>query len=129
MVTRPGEWRVQETLDALRGSGALPLRWEEDDRFFASREDFARWAKGRKQLRMEYFYRELRRKTGLLMEGDQPAGAMELRRRQSARLAEEGGGSPRGPGALRRGPGRHDGRGALPDRRGVPRRLRRAPAL
>ena len=67
-------------------AAALPLRWEEDDRFFASREDFARWAKGRKQ-RMEYFYRELRRKTGLLMEGDQPAGAMELRRRQSARLA------------------------------------------
>ena len=74
VVTRPGEWRVQETLDALRDSGALPLRWEEDDRFFASREDFARWAKGRKQLRMEYFYRALRRKTGLLMEGDQPAG-------------------------------------------------------
>ena len=39
VVTRPGEWRVQETLDALRDSGALPLRWEEDDRFFASRFD------------------------------------------------------------------------------------------
>ncbi|MEM6557149.1 MAG: cryptochrome/photolyase family protein, partial [Pseudomonadota bacterium] len=32
------------------------------------------WASGRKQLRMEYFYREMRRKTGLLMESDQPAG-------------------------------------------------------
>ena len=31
-------------------------------------------AGGRKQLRMEFFYREMRRKTGLLMDGDQPAG-------------------------------------------------------
>jgi deoxyribodipyrimidine photolyase-related protein len=35
---------------------------------------FEAWAKGRKQLRMEYFYREVRRKTGLLMEGEEPAG-------------------------------------------------------
>ena len=74
VLTRPGEWRVQAALDALRESGAVPLTWVEDDRFLASRDDFARWAKGRKQLRMEYFYREMRRKTGLLMEGDAPVG-------------------------------------------------------
>ena len=74
VLTRPGEWRVQAALDALRERGAVPLTWVEDDRFLASRDDFARWAKGRKQLRMEYFYREMRRKTGLLMEGDAPVG-------------------------------------------------------
>jgi deoxyribodipyrimidine photolyase-related protein len=45
-----------------------------DDRFLASKGEFAAWAEGRKQLRMEYFYREMRRKTGLLMDGDAPAG-------------------------------------------------------
>ena len=36
--------------------------------------EYAALAPGRKQLRMEWFYRDMRRKTGLLMEGDQPAG-------------------------------------------------------
>ncbi len=36
---------------------------------------FARWAQGRRQLRMEYFYREMRRATGLLMDGDDPPAA------------------------------------------------------
>ncbi len=46
----------------------------DDDRFFASRASFAQWAKDRKQLRMEFFYREMRKHSGLLMEGDEPAG-------------------------------------------------------
>ena len=45
-----------------------------DDRFLCSTAEFAAWAEGRKQFRMEWFYREMRRKTGLLMDGDQPAG-------------------------------------------------------
>ncbi len=45
-----------------------------DDRFVATRDEFAVWAKGRKTYRMEFFYREMRRKTGLLMEGDAPVG-------------------------------------------------------
>ncbi|CDS50782.1 deoxyribodipyrimidine photolyase-related protein [Polaromonas sp. CG9_12] len=36
--------------------------------------DFAAHAKGRKQLRMEYRYRELRRKNGILMAGKEPEG-------------------------------------------------------
>jgi deoxyribodipyrimidine photolyase-related protein len=46
----------------------------EDDRFLCSKAAFAAWADGRKQLRMEYFYREMRRRTGLLMDGDAPMG-------------------------------------------------------
>lgn len=70
LATQPGEWRLVRDLDAL----PLPVRLVEDDRFLCSQAEFAAWAKGRKQLRMEWFYREMRRKTGLLMEGDQPAG-------------------------------------------------------
>ena len=74
VVTEPGEWRV---LDAMR---EWPARFDltvdvlADDRFISSISGFAAWAKGRKQLRMEYFYRDMRRKTGLLMDGDKPTG-------------------------------------------------------
>lgn len=72
LVTRPGEWRLVAALNAL--PLPLPVEMLEDGRFLSTPAEFAAWAKGRKQLRMEYFYREMRRKTGLLMEGDAPAG-------------------------------------------------------
>ncbi len=65
-VTECGEWRLEQ---ALRDSD-LPLTWHADRRFLCGREEFAVWAKGKKQLRMEYFYREMRRKSGLLMNAD-----------------------------------------------------------
>lgn len=70
LATKPGEWRVLRDLEAL----PVPVRVLEDDRFLCSEAEFAAWAEGRKQLRMEWFYRDMRRKTGLMMEGDQPAG-------------------------------------------------------
>ena len=42
--------------------------------FLTHPADFTEWAAGRKQLRMENFYREQRRRYGLLMDGDGPAG-------------------------------------------------------
>jgi deoxyribodipyrimidine photolyase-related protein len=70
IATQPGEWRLIEALDDC----PLPVRQLPDDRFVCSNEEFARWAGGRKTLRMEWFYREMRRKTGLLMDGDAPEG-------------------------------------------------------
>ncbi|SDX42402.1 cryptochrome/photolyase family protein [Roseicitreum antarcticum] len=70
IATQPGEWRLIAELDAL----PLKVTQLPDDRFIATNAEFAKWAEGRKTLRMEYFYREMRRKTGLLMDGDQPAG-------------------------------------------------------
>lgn len=70
IATKPGEWRLIARLTAM----PLPVTLHEDDRFIASHAEFEAWAEGRKQLRMEWFYREMRRKTGLLMEGAQPAG-------------------------------------------------------
>ncbi len=70
LATRPGEWRLIEALDEV----PLKLRQLEDDRFICSETEFRTWAEGRKALRMEYFYREMRRKTGLLMEDGEPAG-------------------------------------------------------
>jgi deoxyribodipyrimidine photolyase-related protein len=73
LCCEPGEHRLLEQMKQwpLRS----PVEWVEDDRFLASREEFAGWAEGRKQLRMEYFYRSMRKKYGLLLEADgSPAG-------------------------------------------------------
>ncbi len=74
IVTEPGEWRLHEIIVGWDEAFDLEVDVRDDTRFLASHHDFASWAKGRKQLRMENFYREMRVKTGLLMEGDEPAG-------------------------------------------------------
>ncbi|MBW4706231.1 cryptochrome/photolyase family protein [Roseobacter sp. YSTF-M11] len=68
LVTEPGEWRLISKLK----HAPIKTRILPDARFIASHQEFEGWAEGRKQLRMEYFYREMRRKTGLLMDGDDP---------------------------------------------------------
>ncbi|MCB5945614.1 cryptochrome/photolyase family protein [Acidocella sp. KAb 2-4] len=68
IATWPGEYRVAEM---LRGLGAELL---EDTRFLSTRADFAAWAEGRKQLRMEFFYRQLRARRGVLMRDGEPEG-------------------------------------------------------
>ncbi|UWR28189.1 cryptochrome/photolyase family protein [Sulfitobacter sp. S223] len=70
ICTEPGEWRLINKLT----HAPIKTRILPDDRFLASHAEFEAWAEGRKALRMEYFYRDMRRKTGLLMEGDEPAG-------------------------------------------------------
>jgi deoxyribodipyrimidine photolyase-related protein len=70
VVTEPGEWRVWRMMQDWREELGIPVEIREDDRFLCSREVFAQWADGRKALRMEYFYREMRKKTGFLMEAD-----------------------------------------------------------
>ena len=70
IATEPGEWRLIDILTYL----PITVRQLPDDRFYASHKDFQDWAEGRKELRMEWFYREMRRRTGLLMEDDEPAG-------------------------------------------------------
>lgn len=74
VVTEPGEWRVRAMIETWTALTGLPVEVREDDRFLCSRGRFARWAEGRKGFRMEFFYREMRRETGLLMEGDKPIG-------------------------------------------------------
>ena len=74
IVTEPGEWRVRAAMDTWQDTLGVPVEILPDDRFIATHAEFQTWAEGRKQLRMEYFYRDMRRKTGLLMDGDKPEG-------------------------------------------------------
>ena len=73
-VTEPGEWRVRQMIDGWAAALHVPVDVLPDTRFVCPLPDFFAWAAGRRELRMEWFYRDMRRKTGLLMEGDKPAG-------------------------------------------------------
>ena len=74
VATEPGEWRVEQDMKAWEDAFGLPVEIRDDDRFLCSRSEFAEWAEGRKMFRMEHFYREMRKRTGILMDGDDPAG-------------------------------------------------------
>ena len=74
VVTAPGEYRLKAIFETWEDQLRLPVEIREDDRFLTSITDFTEWAEGRKTLRMEFFYRELRRKYRILMEGDDPEG-------------------------------------------------------
>lgn len=69
LCTEPGEYRLRQALAEIPDLILLP-----DTRFLIDSAGFRAWAQGRRALRMEYFYRDMRRRTGLLMEGDQPVG-------------------------------------------------------
>jgi deoxyribodipyrimidine photolyase-related protein len=75
------EGREQDMVDELERARALleargvSLVLREDRGFLATREEFATWARGRKEHRMEWFYREMRRKHHILIEEDgKPSG-------------------------------------------------------
>jgi len=74
VLVEPGEWRVLETFRRAAEELAVDLEIRPDRHFICSREQFNAHAQGRKQLRMEYSYREMRRKTGVLLEGTRPSG-------------------------------------------------------
>ena len=73
-MTEPGEHRVLAKMERWRESCDVPFFIRDDDRFFATRARFAAWAAGRRRYRMEDFYREMRRETGLLMREGEPEG-------------------------------------------------------
>jgi deoxyribodipyrimidine photolyase-related protein len=73
-IVEAGEWRVQQAIEEWADKFPCPVTVLPDDRFLCSKAEFAEWAEGRKVLRMEFFYREMRRKTGLLISAGEPVG-------------------------------------------------------
>jgi deoxyribodipyrimidine photolyase-related protein len=73
-VVQPGEHRVQAALERACAEAGAPLEILDDRHFLCPLPDFDRWADGRKELRLEGFYRWMRKRHDLLMDGDEPAG-------------------------------------------------------
>jgi deoxyribodipyrimidine photolyase-related protein len=68
VMTAPGDWRVLQSIKSVAEACNLPLEIREDRHFFCSVREFAAHARGRKSLRMEYFYREQRKQHRVLMD-------------------------------------------------------------
>ena len=66
-IVEPGEWRVRQAIDGWAARFRVPVDVLPDDRFICGILEFQTWAQARDDLVMEFFYREMRRKTGLLM--------------------------------------------------------------
>jgi deoxyribodipyrimidine photolyase-related protein len=73
ILSEPGEHRVLGALREVAGSRGVPVEVRPDAHFICSRDEFAAWAGTRKGLRLEHFYRHLRKRERVLVEG--PAGA------------------------------------------------------
>lgn len=74
IVTHPGEYRLLNEMKHWQSEFGVLVEIKPDSRFLCEIEEFANWAKDRKQLRMEYFYREMRKKYSILMDGEDPVG-------------------------------------------------------
>ena len=74
VMTAPGDWRVWQSLGAVAEAAGLALEICEDRHFYTTVREFSAYARGRQALRLEYFYREQRRRHGVLMNDGQPEG-------------------------------------------------------
>lgn len=74
VCTAPSRHGLREALHEVAATAGVAFEGRPDPHFLRTVDAFAAWAEGRKRLTMEYFYREVRRDDGYLMDGDEPAG-------------------------------------------------------
>ncbi len=73
-VVLPGDHRVLLSLQGTVEQAGLELEILDDQSFYTPPAEFSKWAQGKKELTLEFFYRKLRKDRGLMMEDGQPAG-------------------------------------------------------
>jgi len=66
----PGEWRLKQEIEGLAKELQLQLDMRDDDHFYCSHQEFLDWASGKKELRLEYFYRLMRKTHQILVDAD-----------------------------------------------------------
>ncbi len=75
VMVQAGEYRVQQQIEQTADTAGVPLEVRDDRHFYSTPDEFAQHAKGRKQLRLEFFYRELRKKHQVLLDDNgEPLG-------------------------------------------------------
>jgi len=70
ICVEPGEWRLKRQIEELAKELDLKLDMREDDHFFCSHREFIAWAAGKKELRLEYFYRLMRKTHHILVDAN-----------------------------------------------------------
>jgi deoxyribodipyrimidine photolyase-related protein len=76
MLSRPADWGMDAAIRSMIEANGGILELVENELWLSSDHDFDAWAKGKKSLRMEFFYRQMREKTGWLMDGLDPLGGV-----------------------------------------------------
>ena len=68
----PDEYRLDELLDDLSKRLTIPYRKYSAEHFFTERDELSRFFEGKKTFLMESFYRQMRKKYNILMDGKGP---------------------------------------------------------
>ena len=66
----PGEWRLRKSLEALAAELNVELEILEDEHFYCSPQDFKKWVADKKEIRLEYFYRLMRKTHNILIDSE-----------------------------------------------------------
>ncbi len=74
VTTEAAEYRVLQMQKQWEKNFDIDVHIAHDKRFLCTHAQFKDWAEGRKQLRMEYFYREMRKEYNILMKDGKPEG-------------------------------------------------------
>ncbi len=64
----PGEWRLRQGLIEMTQAIGVQLKMLEDKHFLCSTNEFKQWAENKKELRLEYFYRQMRKTHHVLLD-------------------------------------------------------------
>jgi deoxyribodipyrimidine photolyase-related protein len=76
VAVRPGEWRLAISLPETAKTAGVPWAERGDRHFFLDPDGFNTWARGRREYRLEHFYRWMRRREGILMQAGGPVGGI-----------------------------------------------------
>lgn len=74
VCVQPGDHRVLGMIETAAENSGTKIELLDDTHFMTSITAFRDFANERKSLLMEYFYRDVRRKTGILMSDNKPVG-------------------------------------------------------
>ena len=75
VCVEPGEWRLKVAIEKLAQELNIQLLMHVDTHFYSSNAEFREWVADKKELRLEFFYRYMRKKHRILMDGKvQPVG-------------------------------------------------------
>ncbi len=74
VATEAGEWRLTEDMRRWQEISGIEVEIRDDTRYLCRIQEFLAWARGKKSLRLEFFYRDMRRRYGWLMQDGEPEG-------------------------------------------------------
>jgi deoxyribodipyrimidine photolyase-related protein len=75
VCVEPGEYRLKVAIEKLAQELDLHLDMREDNHFYCTHQEFVKWTENKKELRLEYFYRLMRKTHQILLDADgEPEG-------------------------------------------------------